>query len=107
MVRACVPTYRVMASLGAPYSRRQEQDFHLPPLAEGTAAFDSNGSDERCVATHTHKRQRDKAAVSSCEPKKKKEESEGETENDNGQVVAASSIEGKARSLALRKEFIA
>ena len=95
-------------SLGALHSRGQEQDFHLPPLAEGTAAFDSNGSDERCVATHTHKRHRDKAAVSSCEPKKKKEEeSEGETENDCGQVVAPSSNEGKARSLALRKEFIA
>lgn len=98
--------HRVMTSVGAPHSWQQEQDVHLPPLGEGTAAVEINGSDEKCVAAHTHKRQRDKPAVSSCEPKKKKK-SEGETENGCGQDIAPSSTGGKARSLALRKDFIA
>lgn len=96
-----------MTSVRAPHSWRQEQHFHLPPLEEGTAAFDSNGSDERCGVPHTHKRQKDKAAVFSCQPKKKKETSDDGEAVDCGQDTAPSSTKGKARSLALRKEFIA
>ena len=80
-----------------------EENFQLPSLAR-SAAFDINGKmlvdDQR-----THKRQSDKTGYSSCQPKRAKGEDDGEPESRCDQDP--SSNKEKARTLFLRKEFIA
>lgn len=97
-----------MTSLSAQVGAlRWRQEDHLSALAERTGAFESNGSEIRVDALRTHKRQSDKAAISSSQPKRDKDKDERELESGCSQSMCPSSSDGKARSLALRKEFIA